>query len=57
VRGKLLGRLPLVDVRVDLLVDEALERALDLLVLVRVLHLVSSCGERAQGRATPNCIG
>ena len=38
VRRELLGRLPLVDVRIDLLVDEALERALDLFVLVRELH-------------------
>ena len=38
VRGKDLGRLPFVDMRVDVLVDVAPERLLDFEVLVAVLH-------------------
>src|SRR5690606_15835375 len=67
VRGEDLGRLPLVHMRVDLLVDEALERLLDLAVLVRELHGACLRGrggrENRRGkahrymRATPNCRG
>jgi hypothetical protein len=39
VRGKGLGRLPLVDVRIDLLVDEAAQGLLDLEVFVRVVSV------------------
>src|SRR6185436_5628750 len=40
VRRELLGLLPLVDVRVDLVLDHALQRAPDLFVLMRELHSV-----------------
>ena len=43
VRGEDLRGLPFVDVRIDLLVDEALERLLDLEVFVGVVALFVSC--------------
>ena len=54
VRGESLGRLPFVDVRVDLFVDEALQRALDFFVFVGQVHQVSPCLEIRRG---PRRIG